>query len=285
MGVRVLAINVRSGGSASTTKALVARILRKDPDVVVIAEFRDNAAGRGLRDALRGAGLAHQAGTEGHRGNGVLVAATAPFHAARNPFGLSDDEYPNAVMEADFEGLRVFGVYLPGQDRKRPHLRCLIALAEYCNERGSAALAIGDFNSGRNATDIEANVRRGTLVDEFSTADLYAQLEGHWIEAWAHLHPGEYEFSWYPFRTDPDYRSRSGWRIDKAFVSKALLPRLRSAEYDHFFRLDRLTDHSAIVVDLARAAPSSLCASSGSLPLGPAAMGVSGRLRRGTPPA
>ena len=124
-------------------------------------------------------------------------------------------------------------------------------MAQYCNEHGIDAIAIGDFNSGRNATDIELNLHRASLADEFSTADLYAELEEHWTEAWAFMHPDEYEFSWYPFRTDPDYRSRDGWRIDKAFVSRSLLPRLRSAEYDHFFRLDRLTDHSAIAVDLA----------------------------------
>ena len=248
--MRVLAINVRSGGNASTMPPLVSRILRHDPDVVVISEFRDTPAGNALRAGLERAGFERQAWTQGHRGNGVLIAATGPFEARRNPFGLSDDEYPNAILEATFGNRKVFGVYLPGQDRKRPHLRCLIAFAEYCNANAVEALCIGDFNSGRNASDIEVNLRRGTLVDEFSTADLYSELEQHWTEAWAYLHPDEFDFSWYPFRTDPDYQSRSGWRIDKGFVSRPLLPRLRSAEYDHFFRRDRLTDHSAIVVDL-----------------------------------
>jgi exodeoxyribonuclease III len=249
--MRVLAVNIRSGGSISTIPALVARCLRHDPDVVVISEFRDNSAGRALRQALTRAGFAHQAATEGHRGNGVLIAGTEPLTATRNPFGLADDEYPNAVIHASIGGLQLYGVYLPGQDRKRPHLRCLIALGQYCDQANVDALCIGDFNSGRNETDIEVNLRRETLVDEFSTADLYAESERYWTEAWAYLHPGEHEFSWYPFRNDPDYASRNGWRIDKAFVSRSLLPRLLTTEYDHFFRLDRLTDHSAIVVDFA----------------------------------
>ena len=216
----------------------------------MISEYRDTAAGATLRAALAHAGLDHQAATPSRR-NGVLVAAVEPFAARVNPFGLGDDEYPNAILEARFADVLVLGAYLPGQDRKRPHLRCLVSFADFCNDRGIAALCIGDLNSGRNETDIEANLRRGAFVDEFSTADLYAQLEERWTEAWAHLHPGEFDFSWYPFRTDPDYESRGGWRIDKAFVSRALLPQLRSAEYDHFFRLDRLTDHSGLVVELA----------------------------------
>ena len=126
----------------------------------------------------------------------------------------------------------------------------MIAAAARYNESGAKALYIGDFNSGRNETDIEVNVRSGRMRDEFSTADLYHELESYWTEAWAHLHPGEYEFSWYPFRRDPDYVSRAGWRIDKAMLSAHLLPRLRAAEYDHVFRLDRLSDHSGLFIDL-----------------------------------
>jgi hypothetical protein len=39
--------------------------------------------------------------------------------------------------------------------------------------------------------------------------------------------------------------------LDKAFLSPALLARLQDAFYDHEFRLQALTDHSALVVDLA----------------------------------
>ena len=99
--MRILAVNILSGGNASKTAALVARILRADFDVVVISEYRDNPAGAKLREALRRAGFEHQAATDGHKGNGVLIASTEPLSATRNPFGLSDDEYPSAVMQAD----------------------------------------------------------------------------------------------------------------------------------------------------------------------------------------
>lgn len=249
--MRILAVNLRSGGNATTIPAIVRRCMHDDADTLVFSEYRDNRAGRLLRETLESKGFAHQSSTEGHRGNGVLIASAQPFRRLRNPFGLHEDEYPNAILAAFFDGLDVYGVYLPGQDRKRAHLRCLIAAAKRYNETGGAAICIGDFNSGRNETDIEVNLRSGRLRDEFSTADLYGELETYWTEAWAHFHPGEYEFSWYPFRSDPEYTSASGWRIDKAFVSPALLDRTLSAEYDHAFRRDRLTDHSGLVVDLS----------------------------------
>jgi len=200
---------------------------------------------------LEDSGYRHHAGSSPqYRGNAVLLAARERFTPLVNPFGLADDEYPNAVVEARFDRLRVYGVYLPGQDRKRPHLRCLIAAAQRWNERDERALAVGDFNSGRNATDIELNVGRSRLADEFSTADLYAELEEHWTEAWLHLHPEALEFSWYPFRKEAPEKRRNGWRIDKAFVSNALLPGLQNAQYDHGFRLEGLTDHSGLIVDV-----------------------------------
>ncbi len=248
--MRVLAVNLRSGGSGSTVERFVSRCLDHRPDCISLSEFRNNSIGSQIRRAFEAAGYAHQAGaTPEYRGNGVLIAALNEFQALRNPFGLADDEYPNAIVEARFNTIRVYGAYLPGQDRKRPHLRCLIAAAQRWNERNVAAVAIGDFNSGRNETDIELNLGRSRLADEFSTADLYAQLEQHWTEAWLQLHPGETEFSWYPFRIGGAARGRNGWRIDKAFVSNALLPLLRHAEYDHGFRLEGLTDHSALIVE------------------------------------
>jgi len=116
-------------------------------------------------------------------------------------------------------------------------------------------LCIGDFNSGRNDTDIEINVRTGRTADQFGTADLYEHLERYWTEAWLWMHPGQIDYSWQPFRRDAGYVGRNGWRIDKAFVSAALLPAVRLAEYDHSFRDLRLTDHSALVVDLDEAPP------------------------------
>lgn len=253
--MRILALNLRAGGNVSTVPQVIRRVLYLDAEIVVFSEYRDTSAGALVCGELRRIGLSYQASTPAERGNGVLIAATTPFAALPNPFGFPEDEYPNAILLARFSWLQVYGVYLPGQDRKRPHLRCLIAAAEHHNEAGDSAICIGDLNSGRNETDIEINVRSGQLRDEFSTADLYRELEQQWTEAWAYLHPDQYEFSWYPFRRDPGFRSYAGWRIDKAFLSPNLLPMLKAAEYDHVFRQDRLSDHSALVVDLAQGGP------------------------------
>ena len=247
--VKVLAVNIRSGGTRSTIEPLLVKCVAHDPSVIVLCEYRNNSVGELARKLLGDRGFGYQSTSQGFRGNGVLIAATLRFHTSQNPFGLPHDEYPNAITEAVFPSIRLFGAYLPGQDRKRPHLRCLIATAEHFNRLGIPAMCIGDFNSGRNATDIERNLGKRKLVDAFSTADLYAELERHWTEAWLHFHGHRREFSWYPFRHSPKTPQHNGWRIDKAFVSNVLLGCLISAEYDHTFRADKLTDHSALLVE------------------------------------
>lgn len=246
--VRVVAVNVKAGGLNAKIDALLARALTHRAAIYVFSEFRDTLTGNRVRKAMELAGCRFQAYSQGHRGNGVLVASHIPFEPIYNPAGLPEDRYPHAMIECVFPDVHVIGAYLPGQDRKRPHLEFLIRYAQLLNEQKIAAMCIGDFNSGRNETDIEANFGKARLVDEFSTADLYALLERQWDEAWLFEHPDEREFSWYPRMGVP--LRKNGWRLDKAFVSHTLRPRVRDAFYDHGFRLEGLTDHSALIVDL-----------------------------------
>jgi exonuclease III len=246
--MRVLGVNVKAGGLNAKISALLARALTHHATVYVFSEFRDTPSGERIRSAMHLSGNIYQAYSQGHRGNGVLVASSIPFEAVYNPAGLPQDCYPNAMIECVFPDVHIIGVYLPGQDRKRPHLEYLIRYAQLANEHALPALCIGDFNTGRNKTDIEANLGKARLVDEFSTANLYELLERQWDEAWLLNHDGHHEFSWYPRMGTP--LRKNGWRLDKAFVSHPLRPRLRDAFYDHGFRLEALTDHSALVVDL-----------------------------------
>lgn len=246
--MRILSVNVKAGGLNAQIDALLQRALEHRADIYVFSEFRDTPTGARIRETMERNDFNFQSYSRGHRGNGVLVAALEPFDPVHNPAGLPADGYPNAMIECVFSALHVVGVYLPGQDRKRPHLEYLIHLALVMDEQNVPAMFIGDFNSGRNETDIEANIGATRLVDEFSTADLYGLLERQWPEAWLYKHPDALEFSWYPHMGAP--QRKNGWRLDKAFVSHALLPRVRNAFYDHGFRLESLTDHSALIVDL-----------------------------------
>ena len=68
-----------------------------------------------------------------------------------------------------------------------------------------------------------------------------------WVDAWRDRNPEGREFTWFSPRPD-----QNGFRLDHAFLSPTLASRLRDVRYDHSTRESHASDHSALVVDLAR---------------------------------
>ena len=101
---------------------------------------------------------------------------------------------------------------------------------------GEAALFIGDFNSGKNFVDEERSVLTG--------GPHMLELESlGWVDAWRSLHPDGREYTFASWK-------KNGFRVDHAWLSPPLGPRLRAAWHSHRERHERLSDHSALTVDL-----------------------------------
>ena len=99
------------------------------------------------------------------------------------------------------------------------------------------SLLLGDFNTGRHFLDERAKT--------FYCAEYFDRLENlGWVDAWRSRNEGTKEFSWFS-------NAGNGFRIDHAFVSSDLNKRIQSVTYDHSVREAGLSDHSALVVDVA----------------------------------
>lgn len=223
--------------------ALSERLVALGPDCLVLTEYRaSNAVGSFIRDQLQRAGYVHQFYSSASRG--VLVAARTQFHAIENPANFDVDG--GGIVRGEFSKFVLYGLYLPQKEKKFPHFDYLISEARAFTDR--RVICIGDFNTGRNVLDIEQNRANTVLRNDFSAADHFRRLEEHWTDAWRYLRPDGSEYSWY----SKGYKTGlvSGWRIDHCFVSAAILPALRDAQYLHDVRLAGLTDHSALVVDI-----------------------------------
>ena len=80
--MRLVTLNLRHGGGRRMP-ALLAALLGYEPDVLVLAEHRHNAASILLRAGLSAAGLRHQiASHDGPRVNHLLVASRRPLASA-----------------------------------------------------------------------------------------------------------------------------------------------------------------------------------------------------------
>ncbi|MBV8777024.1 MAG: endonuclease/exonuclease/phosphatase family protein [Alphaproteobacteria bacterium] len=230
--MRLLAWNIRQGGG-TRLPAIVAALARHEADVLVLSEYRGGDAALRLREALERLGYPHATALRPPPGkSGVLVAARRKFraHAA-----LSETlPEPYRLIEVEFGGFALCGVYMPNLLAKVPYWEALIAaLAPRAADK---VLAVGDFNTCRAYVDEPGAIDRcAHFMDK--VADI------GFCDLWRHRYPEGREFSWYSHRGN-------GFRIDHAFLSPALARRAAAVRYSHDERLCGLSDHSPLILDL-----------------------------------
>jgi exonuclease III len=129
------------------------------------------------------------------------------------------------------------------EGRKYEFLNAVLACARRCG-RGPA-LFVGDTNCGRRGLDEQVpvfNAREEGWIDALAACG--------WVDAFRHTRPDTRVYTWY----SPN--GRHGFRIDQAFVNGPLLSRLQDTAYvwgggGRRRRRALLSDHAALVVDLA----------------------------------
>jgi exonuclease III len=239
--VRILAWNLLHGGGRRL-ELLAAAIVAHEPDVCVLAEARATAA-PALLDRLAHAGLVHHATSHmPPRQNGVLIASAVPITPLEPPDG---EMYRQRWVRVGLPGaaFELVACHVPpkisiGEDRKRAFWTTLLGYAGEALER--PAMIVGDLNTGAPYRD----EHRATL---YSADQFVALNELGWIDAWRRFHGADRkEWSWvYP------RRRTYGYRLDHAFCSPPLAPRLTACRYSHDERERGVSDHSILLVDVA----------------------------------
>jgi exodeoxyribonuclease-3 len=147
-----------------------------------------------------------------------------------------DDE--GRVVIADFPAFTFINVYIPNgrSDLSRVPFKLsycdhLLALCQKLRKKGRSLVLCGDFNTAHREIDLarpKENVRHtGFLPQERAWLDKFT-IAGY-IDTFRHLHPDEAgAYTWWDQRTRARPRN-VGWRLDYIFVTKDLLPSLRSA--------------------------------------------------------
>jgi len=245
--MRIVAWNIRAGGGIRV--AAIGRQLRRwAPDVVALSEFRATAPSGLLRAALADGGLVHQLTTADPRTptvNALLLAARWPLSRIRLGAAPLERARWLAATVASPLPLVLGALHVPNRvsGRKYPFLDAVLACAR--GWRRGPALFVGDTNSGRRGLDEQVpvfSVREEGWIDALHGCG--------WRDAFRHLRPDARAYTWY----SPN--GRNGFRIDQAFVNAALLAHLKDAAYvwggaDRRRRRDALSDHAALVIDLA----------------------------------
>jgi exodeoxyribonuclease-3 len=191
---------------------------------------------------------------EGRRALGVLVAARRPLTLIPAPAELPWPERVLCCRIGEIDLVNVHSPIAPAPELAK--VRTHEAVARHLATGGPRPLILcGDLNTPRRelpdgdvltfARDTKGRLRpeRGERWDRAERSLVHDLRQNGWVDTFRSLHGyGEREASW-TFAQD-----RGGWRLDHVLV-RGLRP--TACAYAHEWRRAGLSDHSALVVDLA----------------------------------
>jgi exodeoxyribonuclease-3 len=251
--VRLVTWNVNS------LNARLPRVLEfladQQPDVLCLQETKVGPEAFPT-DELRAAGYsAHH--HSGGRWAGVAILARDGVTLEGGLCGLPGEHMPDEARwcEATAGGLRVASTYVTnGREVGTPTFAEKLAFLEAIADRADELdVILGDFNVAPADVDVydPAAFVGSTHVTEDERSRLRAILAHGFVDAVAHLHPGEQRFTWWDYRQGHFHRGM-GLRIDLALVRESLLPRLQECAIVRDYRKgSKPSDHAPLVLELS----------------------------------
>lgn len=227
-----------NGIRAVMNKGFVDWVKNEQPDILCIQETKANPSQ--LEDELMNIegytsywSSAHKKGY-----SGVATYTRITPQSVEYGFGIERFDSEGRILITEYDEFTLLNIYFPnGQmsdDRLQYKLEFYDATLEYCErlrEKGKKLIVCGDFNTAHREIDIKnakANEKySGFLPIEREWIDKLI-LYGY-VDTFRALHDEEVKYSWWSYRFNAREKN-VGWRIDYFFVSKDLLPAVKSAD-------------------------------------------------------
>ncbi len=225
----------------------------EDPDVICLQETKATSEQvEGIPD-----GYAHQfwssAEQKGYSGTAVL-SRLAPL-SVRMGMGSREHDSEGRLISLELPDFWLVTVYTPNAGRGLVRLDYRLewdkAFLRYLRrlEKSKPVVFCGDLNVAHREIDIanpKANRRNAGFTDE-ERENFSRVLDSGFADTFRELHPEPGQYTWWTYM----YNARAkniGWRIDYVCLSRALLPRLRSASI-----LSGITgsDHCPVAAEIA----------------------------------
>ncbi len=233
--MKILSWNILHGGGKRAPDLLSA-IEKQNPDIVTLQEFRHGSSKQALLDGLAKLGLDEQfvPETNSARDNSLIIASKYNFQATIFPKEFGTPALAIQAFFPDLDELNLFSVHLPHKKKQPPYFHALLDLDKrYLTEN---SIIIGDFNCGIPFEDSETK--------SFEHTFLFQQLlRNGWIDAWRSRNKNKREFTWI------STKQQNGFRYDHALVSPKFNASINTIHYDHTVRLNKVSDHSLLLVE------------------------------------
>jgi len=233
-------------GGGRRASAIVSQLLKWQPDLIALAEFRATPASQSIATDLAQHRFIHQLTTANptpkHRArNGLLLASTIPI-SPQTIWSMPRPKHRWLCAEVHTELPFHIGVmHIPNMHtgHKVPYHQSVLKLAK--RWKYGAGLFIGDTNSGLPDIDEETPVFGKHETDFMTGLD-----DLDWKDMFRVKHGDKREYTWY----SPN--GRNGFRLDEAFANPLLQSQITDCRYvwgekgEH----NQLSDHAALIVDI-----------------------------------
>ena len=178
---------------------------------------------------------------------GVMCLSKPHIANSYTPFE-SNDQYHCRHLENDIiinnQLLHTVCLYVPSRDQSKKKIirkKIFLEKAMQCIRKSNnvSTIICGDFN----IVDRNHIPHYSTFKDwEYK---FYEELiELGFVDTYRHCNPETNEHSWVG-------RTGDGYRYDYCFVSKDMLSKIVDCHFVHETRIDKLTDHSALKIEIA----------------------------------
>jgi exodeoxyribonuclease-3 len=244
--MKLISWNIQHGGGNRIVK-LCSALIAHNPDVIALTEFRTKP-GSHILEALAQAGWVYSAASDPvGSDNGICVLSRNPLRRGISTEAPQENAARWLNIDLPRHGMGFAAVHVltsvprssdpPGIAKTRFWDAILRSALDRQKE---PFMFVGDFNTGLHLQD--------EMGKTFVCAEHFGRLTASgWIDAWRHFNGSGLEATWYSRL--PGGRQGNPFRLDHAFVSPALLPRLRKCYYSHTEREVGISDHSMIVVE------------------------------------
>ena len=250
--VKLLAWNIQHGGGTRLAR-IVEEISAYDADVVAVTEFRARP-GLALCASMKERGWPHVETTDpSENQNGIAVFSRTPLRRTRPCPAPSADlaRWLDIDLPEYGFGMSVLHIMAAGSNKKHPtnvaKTRFWEVLLQAAESRlQEPFLLVGDWNTGAHRIDETGKT--------FVCAEHFCRLSAlGWADMWRYYNPGITEYTWYS-KLKGGARG-NGFRLDHAFSTPSLAPRVVSCRYAHAVREAGTSDHSLVIVEIAPRPP------------------------------
>src|SRR5579872_488206 len=232
---RLLSWNIGQGG-AKRSAAIVDALVRHNPDVIFLQEYRIASVPAIVRP-LKEHGWSHVANNLTRPNiSSLCVLSRTKLKPLVTPLDCPD---PRRWLMLQIEGIQgtFTNLHIPPTGKgslKKPFWDCILKHAQA--QLKSPSMFVGTLNTGLPRIDEEGR--------SFVCSASFRQLgELGYSDLWRNFHGAKREYSWYS-------HYGNGFRVHNAFGSPEMSKRVARCDFDHSPHETGSSSHSMLIIDL-----------------------------------